>query len=103
MELPLNPSTKDHQDPFARGEKSTFRQYCPEKLRPPHVFSSFGSFGRTGDRPRNRSCTGRSLMGLRSELPDRWYEVRIIVERSPGNAGGSGGSVERSRPERAWK
>jgi len=26
----------------------------------------------------------QSLMGLRSELPDRWYEVRIIVERSPG-------------------
>ena len=26
----------------------------------------------------------RSLMGLRSELPDWWYEVRIIVERSPG-------------------
>ena len=25
-------------------------------------------------------------MGLRSELPDRWYEVRIIVERSPGSA-----------------
>lgn len=28
----------------------------------------------------------QSLMGLRSELPDRWYEVRIIVERSPGHA-----------------
>eukprot|EP00438_Fugacium_kawagutii_P023524 Skav207257 [mRNA] locus=scaffold2560:133529:137725:- [translate_table: standard] len=26
----------------------------------------------------------KSLMGLRSELPDRWYEVRIIVERQPG-------------------
>lgn len=28
-------------------------------------------------------------MGLRSELPDRWYEVRIIVERSPGQRGRS--------------
>ena len=25
-------------------------------------------------------------MGLRSEIPDRWYEVRIIVERHPGHA-----------------
>lgn len=30
----------------------------------------------------------RSLMGLRTETPDRWYEVRIIVERSPGQVAG---------------
>ena len=29
-------------------------------------------------------------MGLRSEEADRWYEARIIVERSPGLAIGRG-------------
>ena len=40
----------------------------------------------------NHSTFLRSLMGLRSELPDRWYEVRIIVERSPGSASWFGNS-----------
>ncbi|CAJ1389105.1 unnamed protein product, partial [Effrenium voratum] len=60
----------------------------PEGLNGEHKKQGLRRMGHTVKMQADRLADFKiqSLMGLRTETPDRWYEVRIIVERSPGHA-----------------